>query len=212
MNMFESNSPIIYLLPALGFFILNVFIPGPNVLNTIATSMGSGRTSGIACAIATGLGVILTSLVSLLGAAAIFYKIPIIYKSLTLIGVILLVYFAKRYIQKALSSEHKLIALQDISNKLAFQQAFLVLISNPKMITTFLAVISLFPIVASNIQYAIIFSLISGICSFTGHVIFATIFSTRFASEIYMKLYRPINAFVGIGFIIYAIKLFLSIL
>ena len=48
--------------------------------------MGSGRSSSIACALATGLGVILTSLVSLFGAAIIFYKIPLIYKSLTVIG------------------------------------------------------------------------------------------------------------------------------
>ena len=198
--------------PALGFFILNVFIPGPNVLNTIATSMGSGRISGIACALATGLGVISTSLVSLLGAAAVFYNIPIIYKSLTIVGAILLIYFAKRYIQKALASSHKLIALQDISFRFAFQKAFLVLISNPKMMTTFLAVISLFPIVASNFKYAVLFSLMAGFSSFTGHVIFATIFSTRFASRIYMILYRPINALVGIGFIFYSIKLFISLL
>ena len=49
--------------------------------------------------------------------------------------------------------------------------------SNPKMMTTWLAVITLFPIVASNTQYIIIFSLIAGITSFIGHFIFATIFS-----------------------------------
>jgi threonine/homoserine/homoserine lactone efflux protein len=209
--MFEFNIQITNLIPALSFFILNVFIPGPNVLNTIATSMGSGRSSGISCALATGIGVILTALISLFGATMIFYKFPLIYKSLTMIGGILLIYFAKRYIQKALSSKQKLIAIKDIKINIAFRQAFLVLISNPKMMTTYLAVISLFPIVVSNAEYAIIFSLMAGTASFSGHLIFATIFSTRIASEIYMKLYRLINAFVGIGFIIYAIKLFLSL-
>ena len=79
------------------------------------------------------------------------------------------------------------------------------------MMTTYLAVISLFPIVVSNAEYAIIFSLMPGTASCAQSLIFATIFSTRIASEIYMKLYRLINAFVGIGFIIYAIKLFLSL-
>ena len=173
--------------------------------------MGSGRSSGIACALATGLGVTLTSLVSLFGAAIIFDKIPIIYKSMTVIGGLLLIYFAKRYIQKALTSGEKLIALQNIDGKIAFRQAFLVLMSNPKMITTYLAVISLFPIVTSNIKYVTFFSLIAGLSSFSGHFIFATLFSTRIASEIYMKLYRPINGLVGIGFIFYAIKLFLNL-
>ena len=210
--MLYFDFSLILLLPALGFFILNVFIPGPNVLNTIATSMGSGLKSGICCAIATGLGVMLTSLFSLLGATAIFYKVPLIYKSLTLIGSILLIYFAKRYIQKALSSKQKLIAIQDVGSFKAFRQAFIVLMSNPKMMTTYLAVISLFPIVASNIQYAIIFSLMAGTASFTGHLIFATIFSSQIISKIYMKLYRLINAVVGIGFIFYAFKLIFNIL
>ena len=39
-------------LPALGFLMLNVLIPGPNVLNTVATSIGSGRLAGIYCAYA----------------------------------------------------------------------------------------------------------------------------------------------------------------
>ena len=173
--------------------------------------MGSGRPSGVACAFATGLGVTLTSLASLLGAAIIFYKFPIIYKSLTVIGGLLLIYFAKRYIQKALTSGQKLIALQNIDSKVAFRQAFLVLMSNPKMITTYLAVISLFPVITSNIKYATFFSLIAGLSSFSGHFIFATIFSTRIASKIYMKLYRSINGLVGIGFIFYAIKLFLNL-
>ena len=210
--MFDINLYIFNLIPPLGFFILNVFIPGPNVLNTIATSMGSGRTSGIACALATGLGVILTALLALFGAAILFYKVPLIYNSLTIVGGILLIYFAKRYLQKALSSGQKLIAIENIKSKVAFRQAFLVLLSNPKMMTTYLAVISLFPIVASNIQYVIIFSLMAGMASFLGHFIFATIFSTQIISIVYMKLYRLINAFVGFGFILYSLKLFLTIL
>lgn len=174
--------------------------------------MGSGRSSGIACALATGLGVMLTSLISLCSAAILFYKIPIIYKSLTIIGGFLLMYFAKRYIQKALSSSEKLIKLQNMDVKTAFRQAFLVLISNPKMLTTYLAVISLFPIVASDTKYAIGFSLMAGLSSLLGHLIFATIFSTFVASKIYIILYRPINGLVGIGFILYAIKLFISLL
>jgi len=208
----DYNVIVINILPAFGFFILNVFIPGPNVLNTIATSMGSGRSPGIACAFATGLGVILTALISLFGVAIIFYKVPIIHKSLTVVGVLLLLYFAKRYIYKALSSSTNIIAIKGVGTISAFKQAFLVLISNPKMMTTYLAVISLFPVIASETKYVIFFSLLAGTASFTGHLIFATVFSTRMASNIYMKLYRPINAFVGIGFILYSIKLLFGLL
>jgi threonine/homoserine/homoserine lactone efflux protein len=210
--MIQINIQITNLIPALIFFILNVFIPGPNVLNTIATSMGSGRKSGIFCAMATGLGVVATSLFALSGVAIIFYKVPIIYTGLTFIGGLFLIYFSKRYIQKAFSSSAKLIAIKGVDNNRAFRQAFLVLISNPKMMTTYLAIVSLFPIVAGNFQNALVFSLLAGISSFTGHLIFATVFSTSIASKIYMNLYKPINALVGIGFIFYALKLFSNLI
>ena len=210
--MLDSNISIIIFFPALGFFILNVFVPGPNVLNTIATSMGSGRASGVACALACGLGLFISALVALFGAALLFYKTPIVHTSLTMFGGAMLIYFAQRYIRKALSYSEKLVALHNIDKKIAFQQAFLVVMSNPKVMTTWLAVISLFPVVVSNVYNVLIFSVMAGTASFIGHFIFATVFSTRLASQIYMKLYRPINGAVGIGFIIYGIKLFISIL
>jgi len=210
--MLDVNIAIIDFLPPLGFFILNVFVPGPNVLNTIATSMGSGRSSGVACALACGLGLFISALAALFGAALLFYKVPIIYTGLTVFGGVMLFYFAQRYIRISLFPSTNLIALQNIDKKIAFQQAFLVVMSNPKVMTTWLAVISLFPIIASNMYNALIFSVMAGTASFMGHLIFATIFSSNLVSQIYMQLYRPINAIVGIGFIIYGMKLFLNIL
>jgi len=209
--MLDVNISIIDFLPPLGFFVLNVFVPGPNVLNTIAISMGSGRSSGVACALACGLGLLISGLVALFGATLLFYKIPIIYTGLTVFGGVMLLYFAQRYIRKSLSSSAKLIALQDIDKNIAFQQAFLVVMSNPKVMTTWLAVISLFPFIASNAYNAFIFSTMAGMASFIGHFIFATVFSTSLASQIYMQLYKPINGIVGIGFVIYGMKLFLSL-
>ena len=209
--MLDVKISIIDFLPPLGFFVLNVFVPGPNVLNTIAISMGSGRSSGVACALACGLGLLISGLVALFGATLLFYKIPIIYTGLTVFGGVMLLYFAQRYIRKSLSSSAKLIALQDIDKNIAFQQAFLVVMSNPKVMTTWLAVISLFPFIASNAYNAFIFSTMAGMASFIGHFIFATVFSTSLASQIYMQLYKPINGIVGIGFVIYGMKLFLSL-
>ena len=80
------------------------------------------------------------------------------------------------------------------------------------MLTTYLAIVSLFPIVAGNFQNALVFSLMAGISSFARHLIFATIFPTSIASKIYMILYKPINALVGIGFIFYALKLFSNLI
>jgi threonine/homoserine/homoserine lactone efflux protein len=76
----------INLLPALGFLILNVFVPGPNVLNTIATAIGSGYRTGLACAVACGVGILLWATAALFGAAVFFQQYPLANKSLVIIG------------------------------------------------------------------------------------------------------------------------------
>ena len=128
--------PFFDLLPALGFFLLNVFVPGPNVLNTIATSTGSGYRAGLACALACGLGILLWASAALFGAAAFFETYPLANQSLIILGGSLLIYFAVRYLRKAFNPQSQLESIQDQSFSLAFWQAFVVMMTNPKVLTT----------------------------------------------------------------------------
>ena len=198
---------LINLLPALGFLMLNVFVPGPNVLNTIATSIGSGYRTGLACAIACGFGILLWATAALFGAAVFFQKYPLANKSLVIIGGLLLLYFSFKYIKRSLNRHEKLISIHDQSYNSAFLQALLVMMTNPKVMTTWLAVISLFPIITGGLLNILSFIILSALASFSGHAIFATLFSSKAASAIYLSLYRPINGIVGIGFFFYGLKL-----
>ena len=199
--------PFFDLLPALGFFLLNVFVPGPNVLNTIAPSTGSGYRAGLACALACGLGILLWASAALFGAAAFFETYPLANQSLIILGGSLLIYFAVRYLRKAFNPQSQLQSIQDQSFSLAFWQAFVVMMTNPKVLTTWLAVISLFPIITLGLQNIFGFILLSAAASFSGHAIFATFFSSKTAAAMYLLLYRPLNGLVGIGFFFYGIKL-----
>ncbi len=199
--------PFFDLLPALGFFLLNVFVPGPNVLNTIATSTGSGYRAGLACALACGLGILLWASAALFGAAAFFETYPLANQSLIILGGSLLIYFAVRYLRKAFNPQSQLESIQDQSFSLACWQAFVVMMTNPKVLTTWLAVISLFPIITLGLQNIFGFILLSAAASFSGHAIFATFFSSKTAAAMYLLLYRPLNGLVGIGFFFYGIKL-----
>lgn len=199
--------PFFDLLPALGFFLLNVFVPGPNVLNTIATSIGSGYRAGLACALACGLGILLWASAALFGAAAFFDAYPLANQSLIILGGSLLIYFAFRYLRKAFNPQSQLQSIQDQSFSLAFWQAFMVMITNPKVLTTWLAVISLFPIITLGLQNIFGFMVLSAAASFSGHAIFATFFSSKTAAAMYLLLYRPLNGLVGIGFFFYGINL-----
>ena len=199
--------PYVDLLPTLGFFLLNVFVPGPNVLNTIATSTGSGYRAGLACALACGLGILLWASAALFGAAAFFETYPLATQSLIVLGGSLLIYFAVRYLRKAIKPQSEMVSIRDQSFALAFWQAFVVMMTNQKVLTTWLAVISLFPMITHGLSNILGFILLSAAASFSGHALFATFFSSKTAAAIYLSLYRPLNGLVGIGFFFYGIKL-----
>jgi hypothetical protein len=65
---------------------LNILSPGPNVLNTITTAMGSGRAAGLASAAAVGLGIGLWCLGMSLGMAAVFAVVPYAQETLTVMA------------------------------------------------------------------------------------------------------------------------------
>ena len=154
------------LLPALGFLILNVFVPGPNVLNTIATAIGSGYRTGLACAVACGVGILLWATAALFGAAVFFQQYPLANKSLVIIGGVLLLYFSFKYIKRSLNRHDELVSIQNQSYTSAFWQALLVMMTNPKVLTTWLAVISLFPIITDGLQNILSFIILSALASF----------------------------------------------
>jgi len=81
------------------------------------------------------------------------------------------------------------------------------MMTNPKVLTTWLAVISLFPIITDGVLNILKFILLSAAASFSGHALFASFFSSRTAAAVYLSLYRPLNGLVGIGFFFYGIKL-----
>ncbi len=191
---------------------LNVFIPGPNVLNTIATSIGSGYRKGLACSVACGFGIFLWASAALFGAAILFQQYPMANKSLVFVGGLLLLYFSFKYIKRSLNHNEKLISIHDQSYHSAFWQALLVMMTNPKVLTTWLAVISLFPIITDGLQNILSFIILSALASFSGHAIFATLFSSKAASKLYLVLYGLINAVAGTGFCFYGLKLLTGIL
>jgi threonine/homoserine/homoserine lactone efflux protein len=54
--------------------------------------------------------------------------------------------------------------------------------------------------------------LLSGLASFVGHAIYALIFSSGMARDMYQKIHRLINGLVGIGFYLYGAQLIYGLL
>ncbi len=93
--------PLTQFVTVWGFLAVNIASPGPNVLNTIATAMGSGRIAGLGSAAAVGFGVALWCLGMTLGLAAVFAALPVAQTALTLLAAGLLAWFSSRYLRAA---------------------------------------------------------------------------------------------------------------
>ena len=187
---------------------LNIMTPGPNVLNTIVLAIGSGRGAGMGSAMGVGLGIGLWCLGTSLGLAAVFNTFPLLKPVMTVVSVGLLLWFGSRFARQGL---HGLAARRTnpdwtptgksgVTLRGAFARSMAINASNPKALTTWLAVLSIFPIArATSADIAL---LCAGACtlSFSIHSIYALAFSTPIAARAYLRAAPVINICVAVFF------------
>jgi threonine efflux protein len=190
---------------------LNILSPGPNVLNTITTAMGSGRAAGLASAGAVGLGIGVWCLSMSLGMAALFAVVPFAEASLTVMASGLLVWFATKYIRAGLQGvTGRAVTLQGVaglSTRASFVRSLTVNATNPKALTTWIAILGIFP--TAEAAPGDIALLTAGACmlSLSIHVGYAALFSTRQAAALYLRAAPVVNLGVGLFFASFAVKL-----
>jgi threonine/homoserine/homoserine lactone efflux protein len=146
--------PLAQFLAVWVFLGLNIASPGPNVLNTIASAMGSGRRAGMGSALAVGFGVVLWCLGMSLGMAAVFAAVPAAQAVLTLVAVALLFWFAARYLLSAWAGYHGWQGVPGGATGLnftaAFRRSLLVNVMNPKALSSWLAILAIFPVASAR--------------------------------------------------------------
>jgi threonine/homoserine/homoserine lactone efflux protein len=190
---------------------LNIMSPGPNVLNTITTAMGSGRAAGFASAAAVGVGIGVWCLSMSLGVAALFAVVPYAEETLTLMAAGLLLWFASRYVRAGLRGvTGRAVSLRGVAGmdlRASFLRSLAVNATNPKALTTWIAVLGIFPTAAA--RPADIALLTAGACalSFSIHTVYATVFSTRRAADLYLRAAPVVNLVVGVFFVTFAVRL-----
>ncbi|MEO0764158.1 MAG: LysE family transporter, partial [Pseudomonadota bacterium] len=123
----------------------NVLSPGPNVFTTIAIALGSGRRVALAVLPAIAIGVFVWSATAVLGAHAAFSALPWLAPVLTAVGGALLLVFATRYARRALTWQGAEAEGRLMTPRAAFLLALGVLAANPKALTTWLILVTIFP-------------------------------------------------------------------
>jgi threonine/homoserine/homoserine lactone efflux protein len=194
------------------FLGINILSPGPNVINTIATAMGGGRPAGMASAAGVGLGIGFWCLGTALGMAAVFAVVPGAQVALTVVALGLLMWFASRYLRTAWAGwrgmRHGLPpALPREGVGRAFLRSLAVNALNPKALTTWLAILTIFPV--ARAAPGDIAMLCAGACvmSFTIHTGYALLFSTPRAARFYLRWGWAITGAAGLFFASVAARL-----
>lgn len=196
---------------ALAVFGANVLSPGPNVFNTIAIALGSGRRAALAVVPAVALGVLLWAMAAVLGAAVAFRRFPGLAPALTALGGALLIWFALRYLRRAWSWSEAVGRNRVVSPRAAFAITLGILATNPKALTTWLVLVSIFPAGEAGPVGIAAMILGAALVAALGHLAYALAFSSRHAAQAYARAGRWINAGVGVFFGSLGISLLLSV-
>lgn len=195
---------------------MNIASPGPNVLNTITSSMGSGRAAGLAAAAGVALGIGLWCLAMTLGMVAVFQAVPVARTALTLLAIGLLLWFASRYLQAARAGWRqgagRIAGRAGLTAQDSFLRSLAINAMNPKALTTWVVILSLFPAAEAGAGDIAALGLGAAALAFTIHALYALAFSTAPAGRLWARLAPVISAAVGLFFTGFAAKLALGLL
>lgn len=195
---------------------LNTTTPGPNVVNTIATAMSAGRRAGLGAATGVAIGILLWCLASSLGFATLFAAFPGAARVMAFVAAGLLGWLAVRALRLAwhgFRGAQK--GIPQAPAQLGFGQALVraVMISatNPKVLTTWLSIATLFPVAQAGPADIALLALVSAMIGLFFHSSYATIFSTAPAVRFYLKAGWVIYLVSGIFFAALAFTMILRL-
>lgn len=198
------------------FLAVNILSPGPNVLNTIASAMGSGRAAGMGSALGVGIGIGGWCLGMSLGMGAVFAVFPLARTVMTFIAVALLLWFASRYLRTAWAGFHghrRGLPVQPPGQSLAqgFRRSLMVSALNPKALTSWLAILAIFPVARAGLGDIVI--LCAGACllAFAIHSAYALAFSSGPAARFYLRWSWAVSGATALFFIGFAAKIALGL-
>jgi threonine/homoserine/homoserine lactone efflux protein len=198
------------------FLAVNILTPGPNVINTIAAAMGGGRIAGMGSAAGVGVGIGLWCLGMALGMSALFSLVPMLQTMLGFVAIGLLALFSTRYLRSAWAGwrgQRKGLPVSPPQDGFgqAFGRSMLVNALNPKALTSWLTILSIFPI--AQARAGDIALLWAGACTaaFVIHTGYAFVFSTPAAARFYLRAGWVVSGLAGIFFAGFALKLLVGL-
>lgn len=185
---------------------LNTTTPGPNVVNTIATAMSAGRRAGLGAATGVAIGVALWCLASSLGFAAVFAAYPGAERVMAVVAAGLMSWLsvrALRFAWQGFRGARRGLpqAPAKIGFGVALARAVMISASNPKVLTTWLSIATLFPVAEAGLPDVALLAGGSALIGLFFHSSYATVFSTGPAVRFYLRAGWVIYLVSGLFFL-----------
>jgi len=202
--------PLAAFVPVWAFLAVNIATPGPNVLNTIAAAIGSGRRAGLGSSLGVGLGIGLWCIGMTAGMGALFALWPGLRTVLTVVAAALLLRFAFRAAAQARAGWHRRgepalpHGRQGQTVRAAFLRSLADNATNPKARTSWTAVLAIFPTEIARPGDIALLTAGASALSLGIHALYAVAFSSAPAARAYLRAAPAINAGVALFFTAFA--------
>ena len=194
-------------------FLLAIASPGPNILAVIGTSMGVGRSSGIALALGVATGSFLWAMLTVIGLSALLSTYAFALYAIKIFGGLYLLWLGYKSFKSA-ALKHDIEGVELSWGRRSLfgyaKRGFIIQMTNPKAALAWIAIISLGLQHDAPMWVGIVIVLGTFIMSIIVHVLYAVAFSTSAMVRIYSKARRYIQASLGAFFTFVGIKLLVS--
>ncbi|MBL4726705.1 MAG: LysE family transporter [Rhizobiaceae bacterium] len=194
-------------------FLLAIASPGPNILALIGTSMGVGRSSGVALALGVATGSFLWAMLTVIGLSALLSTYAFALYAIKIFGGLYLLWLGYKSFKSA-ALKHDIEGVELSGGRRSLfgyaKRGFIIQMTNPKAALAWIAIISLGLQHDAPMWVGIVIVLGTFIMSIIVHVLYAVAFSTSAMVRIYSKARRYIQASLGAFFTFVGIKLLVS--
>jgi amino acid exporter len=194
-------------------FLLSIMSPGPNVVAILGTSMGVGRSSGIALALGVATGSFCWAVLTFSGLSALLASYAGMLTIIKIAGGLYLLWLAYKAFRSA-TSEHDIVAVtvagSNRSRSRYFFHGLVVQMTNPKAVLAWIAIISLGVRADSPLWVGLSIVVGTSLLSFLIHLLYAVAFSATTMGRLYGKARRWIQGALGAFFAFAGIKLLVS--
>ncbi len=187
--------------------------PGPNILAIMGTSMGVGRSSGLALALGVASGSFCWAVLTATGLSALLASYAVALTIIKVFGGLYLLWLAYKAFRAAASRhdiEARTLGRKDMTVRDYYLRGFVIQMTNPKAALAWIAIISLGLQAGAPIWVAAVIVVGTTAFSIVIHAVYALAFSSAPMVRAYGKARRTIQGALGAFFVFAGVKLLSS--